>query len=121
MAKVILENICKVYPGGFKAVDNANLEIHDQEFIVLVGPSGCGKSTVLRLIAGLIAPTNGTVKFEAGKPETAFVFQEPTLMPWANALTNARLALDLENVPQAEAEPRAAAALARRFHLAGHR
>jgi len=53
MAKVILENVCKVYPGGFKAVDNANLEIQDREFVVLVGPSGCGKSTTLRMVAGL--------------------------------------------------------------------
>ena len=68
---------------------------------------------MLRLIAGLIAPNAGTMSFAAGKPETAFVFQEPTLMPWANALVNARLALDLEGVARSEAEARAAEALER--------
>ena len=53
VAKVVIENICKIYPGGIKAVDNANLTIEDREFVVLVGPSGCGKSTVLTMAAGL--------------------------------------------------------------------
>ena len=53
MATVKLENICKIYDGGVKAVDNVNIDIEDREFFVLVGPSGCGKSTTLRLIADL--------------------------------------------------------------------
>jgi ABC-type sugar transport system ATPase subunit len=53
MAKVVLENVYKIYPGDVTAVHDANLEIQDQEFVVLVGPSGCGKSTTLRMIAGL--------------------------------------------------------------------
>src|ERR1051326_8405875 len=61
VAKVILENVCKIYPGGVKAVDNVNLEIHDQEFIVLVGPSGCGKSTTLRMVAGLEEISSGKI------------------------------------------------------------
>ena len=68
------------------------------EFVSLVGPSGCGKSTALRLIAGLIQPDTGAVAFPAGRPEIGFVFQEPTLMPWARALDNARLPLDLEGM-----------------------
>ena len=53
MASLSLKNICKVYPNGFEAVKDFNLEIQDQEFIIFVGPSGCGKSTTLRMIAGL--------------------------------------------------------------------
>ncbi len=54
MAKVILENLYKIYPGDVVAVRDASLEIEDQEFVVLVGPSGCGKSTTLRMVAGFI-------------------------------------------------------------------
>ena len=53
MASLSLTNVCKVYPNGFEAVKDFNLEVEDQEFIIFVGPSGCGKSTTLRMIAGL--------------------------------------------------------------------
>ena len=53
MATVNLKNLCKVYDGNVKAVDNVNIDIEDREFVVLVGPSGCGKSTTLRMVAGL--------------------------------------------------------------------
>ncbi|MBM3243545.1 MAG: ABC transporter ATP-binding protein, partial [Candidatus Omnitrophica bacterium] len=53
MAQVSLKNLCKVFPGNIKAVDNVSLGIENKEFMVLVGPSGCGKSTTLRMIAGL--------------------------------------------------------------------
>jgi NitT/TauT family transport system ATP-binding protein len=108
-----LRNVSKRFESGTVALAGLDLDVADSEFLTLVGPSGCGKSTALRLIAGLIAPDSGTVTFAAGKPETAFVFQEPTLMPWANALDNARLALDLEGVARSEAEARAAQALVR--------
>ncbi|MFH1752838.1 MAG: ATP-binding cassette domain-containing protein, partial [Candidatus Omnitrophota bacterium] len=52
MARVLLKNVNKVFPGGVNAVKNITLEIEDMEFLVLVGPSGCGKSTTLRVIAG---------------------------------------------------------------------
>lgn len=108
-----LRSISKTFASGTQALAEFDLDVAEGEFLTLVGPSGCGKSTVLRLIAGLLAPDSGTVMFPSDKPETAFVFQEPTLMPWANALTNARLALDLEGVARAEAEARAAEALVR--------
>ena len=54
MASLSLKNVCKVYPNGFEAVKDFNLEVEDQEFIIFVGPSGCGKSTTLRMIAGLV-------------------------------------------------------------------
>ncbi len=79
----------------------------------LVGPSGCGKSTALRIIAGLLTPDGGTVTFAEPKPQVGFVFQEPTLMPWATALGNVRLPLDLKHANRGEANDRAARALAR--------
>ena len=60
MATVILKDITKVYPGDVKAVEDANIEINDEEFVVLVGPSGCGKTTTLRMIAGLEEISGGT-------------------------------------------------------------
>ena len=61
MASVTLENVDKVYPDGFRAITDLNLEIEDGEFLVLVGPSGCGKSTALRMIAGLEEISAGTL------------------------------------------------------------
>jgi NitT/TauT family transport system ATP-binding protein len=110
---VALSGATKVFDNGVEAFGPIDLLIASGEFISLVGPSGCGKSTMLRVIAGLLAPTRGTVAFPEGRPEIAFVFQEPTLMPWARALENARLPLDLINLPRAEANERAAAALSR--------
>ena len=62
MASLSLKNICKVYPNGFEAVKNFNLEIADKEFIIFVGPSGCGKSTTLRMIAGLEEISSGELR-----------------------------------------------------------
>ena len=59
MASLSLKNICKVYPNGFVAVKDFNLEIEDKEFIIFVGPSGCGKSTTLRMVAGLEEISSG--------------------------------------------------------------
>lgn len=108
-----LKNVSKSFDNGVEALAAIDLSVSDGEFLSLIGPSGCGKSTLLRIIASLLAATDGLVSFSAGKPEIAFVFQEPTLMPWARALANARLPLDLEHVPRAEADARAAEALAR--------
>jgi NitT/TauT family transport system ATP-binding protein len=98
---------------GTQALSDLNFQIDEGEFVSLLGPSGCGKSTALRLIAGLIAPDSGEIRWSGTRPELAFVFQEATLMPWADALTNARLPLDLKKVPRAAANAQAAAALAR--------
>ena len=64
MASLSLKNVCKVYPNGFEAVKNFNLEIADKEFIIFVGPSGCGKSTTLRMIAGLEDISSGELRIE---------------------------------------------------------
>ena len=64
MASLSLKNVCKVYPNGFEAVKDFNLDVADKEFIIFVGPSGCGKSTTLRMIAGLEDISGGTFKID---------------------------------------------------------
>ncbi|MBA2589198.1 MAG: ATP-binding cassette domain-containing protein [Alphaproteobacteria bacterium] len=110
---IALEGIAKRFPNGLQALDDLSFSVARGEFVSLLGPSGCGKSTALRLAAGLLTPDAGAVRYADGKPQIGFVFQDHTLMPWADALTNARLPLDLKHVPRADADAGAAAALAR--------
>jgi NitT/TauT family transport system ATP-binding protein len=110
---VALKAVSKTFDNGTLALDRVDFAVSKGEFVSLLGPSGCGKSTALRIVAGLLKPTDGTVAFAPAKPEIGFVFQEPTLMPWASALTNARLPLDLKGMSRGEAEDRAAKALKR--------
>jgi len=110
---ITLEGVGKRFANGTEALRDLSFSVAAGEFVSLLGPSGCGKSTALRLAAGLLQPDSGTIAYPSGKPEIGFVFQEPTLMPWANALANARLPLDLEHVPRSDADAKAAAALAR--------
>lgn len=107
---VRLRGVDKVYANGTLAVQNLNLDIRANEFISLLGPSGCGKSTALRMIAGLGEHSRGeidwpTARYDArGRPirEIGFVFQEPTLMPWATVFDNVYLPLMLKDIPRAE-------------------
>ena len=114
---VSLRDVGKTYANGVVALDRLNLNVRPGEFVSLLGPSGCGKSTALRIIAGLSEPTGGSVIWP--QPETpqqaraiGFVFQEPTLMPWATVASNVRLPLDLKHIDAATATPRVEAALA---------
>ena len=115
---VRLRGVTKVYDNGVTALGPLDLDVARGEFVALLGPSGCGKSTALRLIAGLSAPSSGTVdvSHQAGKADgrhpIGFVFQEPTLMPWATVGDNVRLPLKLANAPAAEADGRVANVLA---------
>ncbi len=101
---VSLKNVSKVFSNGTTALQNMSLDIRQGEFISLLGPSGCGKSTVLRIIAGLGDPSAGSIDWPtashdaSGKalPEISFVFQEPTLMPWATVFNNVWLPLRLK-------------------------
>jgi NitT/TauT family transport system ATP-binding protein len=110
---ITLTGVGKRFASGTEALRDLSFTLAEGEFVSLLGPSGCGKSTALRIAAGLLAPDAGRVRYAGEKPEIGFVFQEPTLMPWADTLTNARLPLDLKRMPRGDAEPRAAAALAR--------
>jgi NitT/TauT family transport system ATP-binding protein len=97
------------------ALDGFDFAVRRGEFVSLLGPSGCGKSTALRLIAGLAAPTNGTIEWSGGKPAPGalgFVFQEPTLMPWTSVSGNVQLPLKLLGHDHATAAERVNAALA---------
>jgi len=102
MAQLSIKNLVKRY-GNVGVVHGINLEIADKEFVALVGPSGCGKSTALRLLAGLEAPTRGTVQRAAGKGETSVVFQSHTLAPWLSARDNVALPLELAGIGKKEA------------------
>ncbi len=113
MTLLSLFGVGKQFSNGTQALRDLSFCVNQGAFVSLLGPSGCGKSTALRLTAGLLAPDTGTVDFPSSRPETGFVFQEPTLMPWADALTNVRLPLDLKSVRRDEANARAAVVLAR--------
>jgi NitT/TauT family transport system ATP-binding protein len=121
---VSLRNVAKTFANGVLALDRLNLDVRPGEFLSLLGPSGCGKSTALRLIAGLSMPSSGSVAWSgeaaadgraaAGQAgHIGFVFQEPTLMPWATVAGNVRLPLKLAGEPYEKAAPRVTAALER--------
>jgi NitT/TauT family transport system ATP-binding protein len=129
---VALQGVAKRFASGTLALDGLDLMVGAGEFVSLLGPSGCGKSTALRLIAGLSEPSGGRIswggdpKDQSGltagrlsgnrrgrRPGLGFVFQEPTLMPWATALRNVMLPLELDCGDRRQAAARAAAALER--------
>jgi NitT/TauT family transport system ATP-binding protein len=113
MTLLTLEGVGKRFANGVDALSGLSFRVRKGEFVSLLGPSGCGKSTALRLIAGLIAPDRGAITWQGARLGLGFVFQEPTLMPWADALANARLPLALKKIPRAESEASAARALTR--------
>ena len=110
MASLSLKNINKVYPNGFHAVKDFNLEIEDKEFVIFVGPSGCGKSTTLRMIAGLEEISSGELKIgdrvvndvEPKDRDIAMVFQNYALYPHMTVYDNMAFGLKLRKVPKDE-------------------
>jgi len=110
---VALRGVSKSFSNGTTALSRLDLDVADGEFLSLIGPSGCGKSTALRILAGLAEPTTGTVVWTEGRPEVGFVFQEPTLMPWATVFDNVFLPLRLRKLPRRAAGSRIEDALAR--------
>jgi multiple sugar transport system ATP-binding protein len=124
MARVVIENLTKVFqgPGGVAvgAVQGVSLAVEEREFLVLVGPSGCGKTTILRLIAGLEEPTQGTVAIDgrvlnAVAPkdrEVAMVFQHHALYPHLSVYENLAFGLKLRKCPRPEIQRQVQAAAA---------
>ena len=110
MASLSLKGVQKIYPNGFHAVKDFNLEIADKEFIIFVGPSGCGKSTTLRMIAGLEDISDGVFKIdgkvmndvEPKDRDIAMVFQNYALYPHMTVYDNMAFGLKLRKVPKAE-------------------
>ena len=114
MAEVELKNIVKVYDGDVRAVDDANITIHDKEFVIFVGPSGCGKSTTLRMIAGLEDISGGDLLID-GKlvndvppkdRDIAMVFQNYALYPHMTVYENMAFGLKMRKLPKAEIDKR---------------
>jgi NitT/TauT family transport system ATP-binding protein len=113
-----LRGVGKTFPNGTRALERLDLTIRPGEFVAVLGASGCGKSTALRIIAGLTEPTDGVVEWPSTDGDArrdnriGFVFQEPTLMPWATVFNNVHLPLSLKAVPADQAYPRVIAAIA---------
>lgn len=111
---VSLQNINKIYPNGFQAVYNFNLDVKPQEFIALVGPSGCGKSTTLRMIAGLEDISDGSLFIDkvysnylpSKDRDIAMVFQSYALYPQMNVYDNIAFGLKMRHLPKEEIQER---------------
>jgi len=114
MARVVLENVTKEYPGGVVGAADVDLDIRDGEFVVLVGPSGCGKSTTLRMVAGLESVTRGEIRIgervvndvEPKDRDIAMVFQSYALYPHMSVRENMAFGLKLRKRPKDEIERR---------------
>jgi NitT/TauT family transport system ATP-binding protein len=103
---VSLRHVRKEFDNGVVALADLHLDVAEGEFLSLLGPSGCGKSTALRLIAGLADVSSGSIEWPLGgdaRRDIGFVFQEPTLMPWATASENVYLPLKLRGVSKSAA------------------
>jgi NitT/TauT family transport system ATP-binding protein len=116
-ALVALDRVGKTFANGVRALSHMSIAIAEGEFVTLLGPSGCGKSTALRILAGLIEPTTGEVRWKGGasadhRAQIGFVFQDPTLMPWADVADNVWLPLRLRGTSKSEARGRIAESLA---------
>jgi NitT/TauT family transport system ATP-binding protein len=107
-ALIKIENLTKIFDSDGKsvsAISDLNLVIHEGEFVSLIGPSGCGKTTILRMIAGLEIPTEGTI-YERGKivegpgPDRGMVFQEFALFPWRTVIKNIEFGLEIKGIPK---------------------
>jgi len=107
---IVVDHVGKVYGNGTVALDDISFNVSEGQFVSLVGPSGCGKSTLLRMIAGLGPITSGSILVEDLPPDrarkersdTAFVFQDATLMPWRSVIGNVELPLELRGVSRSE-------------------
>ena len=112
--QILIDGVSKAYGDGKRgktlALDNINLTIAENEFVVLVGPSGCGKSTLLNIVGGLLSPSAGHVYFEGlaaeREPAVGVVFQDVGLFPWRTVTENIAFGLEEAGVDKAEKEKR---------------
>ncbi|MDR7418899.1 MAG: ABC transporter ATP-binding protein [Armatimonadota bacterium] len=106
--RLICRDVTKTYlapQGNVLALDRISFSTSEAEFVCLVGPSGCGKTTLLKIIAGLVRPTGGEVRYEGprtGAPLNAMVFQEDSIFPWMSVLDNVAFPLEIRGMPLAE-------------------
>jgi NitT/TauT family transport system ATP-binding protein len=108
-----LENVTKTFETGYTALRDVQLDVEPERFVALVGPSGCGKSTTLSLIAGLDAPTTGSVRVRGKRVDgittsVGFLFQRDALLPWKTVRDNVQLPLSLRGIRGADAQARVA-------------
>lgn len=120
--QVRLRSVGKTYDGA-KVLDGIDFEAGAGDFVGIIGPSGCGKTTLLRLLAGLVEPSEGEILVGSRKPVEvdgglSYVFQEPTLMPWLTVEQNVRLLLELRGADAGLIEERCASVL-RQVRLTG--
>lgn len=111
---ITVDRLGVTFPGNPATLQAVELKCDPGSFVSIVGPSGCGKSTLLRCVAGLQQPTMGSLDVTHathGTPRVAFVFQDPTLLPWRNVLQNIELPLELRRVPRPDRRSQAMAAL----------
>ncbi len=108
------EGVSKRFDPARPVLEAVTLGIEAGQFVALLGPSGCGKTTLLRMIAGFEHTDGGRLRVEGGaaRPRLSFVFQDPTLMPWADAFDNVWLPLRVAGMGRAAAAPAVRAALA---------
>ncbi|MDK9696627.1 MAG: ABC transporter ATP-binding protein [Siculibacillus sp.] len=109
--RIVFENVSKTFANGVRALADVSLVVAPGEFVSLLGPSGCGKTTLLRIAAGLEIPDAG--RLDRPDREVGFVFQDPTLMPWASVADNVALPLRFARLDEREIAPRVMEALAR--------
>lgn len=113
-SKITVDHLTHVYrtrkSGSVEALSDVSFSVRDRELVSVIGPTGCGKTTLLKIVGGLMQPTQGTVRIDGVSTEAArrsakfgFVFQSPTLVPWRNALENTRLPLEI--LQRADADP----------------
>jgi len=97
---VVVDGVGKTYAGGVEAIREARFRVAPGEFLSLLGPSGCGKSTLLMMIAGLLAPSRGSIRVDDAevqgpRRDVGIVFQSPVLLPWRTVLDNVLLPVEM--------------------------
>lgn len=118
-AFIAAERVAKQFAAGPAVLNDVSFTVAAGEFVSLLGPSGCGKSTLLRMLAGLLAPSQGTLQLAGQSPtvarqsgtRVAFVFQDPTLLPWRTVQGNVRLPFELQGRLDRTATERVTSAL----------